>query len=165
MHSNVPSLLKLSLLHFQMVNIYSFSFLRFLNDGTYVQIAIAGTGYCTSATRAYNILADNVLKISITDGISLFFKILGILGIGVGMTVAAYFACQEIKYLAQTLTNPLIVTIASGLIAFVVAGIYLSLIDLSAQSIIQCYFVDHEHCNGYPRYARPQFKDIILIEG
>lgn len=155
---------KLSLLHFQMVLSPLFSFLRFLNDGTYVQIAVAGTGYCSSASRAFNIMADNVLKISITDGISLFFKILGILGIGVGVTVGAYFACQEIQYLAQLLTNPLVVTIAAGLIAFVVAGIYLSLIDLSAQSIIQCYFIDHEHCNGYPRYARAQFKDIILVD-
>jgi hypothetical protein len=148
-----------------MVKLPSISFLRFLNDGTYVQIAVGGTNYCSSASRAYNIVADNVLKVTITDGISLFFKILGILGIGVGVTVGAYFACQQIQYLAQLLTNPLIVTIASGLIAFVVAGIYLTLIDLSAQSIIQCYFIDHEACNGYPRYARQQFKDIMLEDG
>lgn len=148
-----------------MVILCLFSFLRFLNDGTYVQIAVKGTNYCSSASRAYNILADNVVKLSITDGISLFFKTLGILGIGVGITVAAYFACSEIKYLAETLTNPLIVTIIAGLIGFVVAGIYLSLIDLSAQSIIQCYLIDHEHCNGYPRYARAEFKDIMLLEG
>ena len=150
------------LLHLQMVKYVLCSFLRFLNDGTYVQIAIRGTGYCTSAHKAFNILADNALKLSITDGISLFFKILGILGIGVGVTVGAYFSCQEIKYLAQSLTNPLVVTIVAGLIAFVIAGIYLSLIDLSAQAIIQCYLIDHEYCNGYPRYARAQFKDIIL---
>lgn len=77
-----------------MVLSYLFSFLRFLNDGTYVQIAVKGTNYCSSAGRAYNILADNVVKLSITDGISLFFKILGILGIGVGITVAAYFSCS-----------------------------------------------------------------------
>lgn len=103
---------------------------------------MAATNYCASASRAYDILADNVTKISITSGISLFYKVLGILGIGVGVTVGAYFACQQIKYLAELLTTPLVVTIAAGLIAFVVAGIYLSLIDLSSQSIIQCYFID-----------------------
>lgn len=134
---------ELHLLPFQMVHLLLFSFLRFLNDGTYVQIAVEGTGYCGSTSKAYNILSDNATKIAITDGISIFFKFLGILGIGVGITVAAYFVCQKIEYLAKLLTNPLIVTIASGLIAFVVAGIYLSMIDLSAQSIIQCYFIDH----------------------
>lgn len=136
-------MLELHLLSVQMVHFLICSFLRFLNDGTYVQIAVEGTGYCGSTSKAYNILADNATKIAITDGISIFFKLLGILGIGVGITVAAYFICQEVEYLAKLLTNPLIVTIASGLIAFVVAGIYLSMIDLSAQSIIQCYFIDH----------------------
>lgn len=136
-------MLELHLLPLQMVHLLLYSFLRFLNDGTYVQIAVEGTGYCGSTSKAYNILADNATKIAITDGISIFFKLLGILGIGVGITVAAYFVCQKVEYLAKLLTNPLIVTIASGLIAFVVAGIYLSMIDLSAQSIIQCYFIDH----------------------
>jgi hypothetical protein len=87
------------------------------------------------------------------------------MGIGVGITVAAYFTCQEVKYIASSLTNPLVVTIASGLIAFVIAGIYLTLIDLSAQSTIQCYFIDNEHNNGVQKYSRPQFKEIILVEG
>jgi uncharacterized membrane protein YvlD (DUF360 family) len=73
----------------------------------------------------------------------MFFTMLGVMGIGIGVTVAAYFACEEIEYLAKTLTSPLIVTLTSGLIAFVVAGIYLSMIDLSAQSVLQCYFIDH----------------------
>lgn len=114
-----------------------------MNDGTYVQIAVNGSGYCSSTSKAYDILDENATKIAITDGISIFFKLLGILGIGVGITVAAYFVCQKVEYLAKLLTNPLVVTVASGLIAFVVAGIYLSMIDLSAQSIIQCYFIDH----------------------
>lgn len=93
----------------------------------------------------------------------MFFTTLGVLGIGIGVTVCAYFACQEIEYLAKTLSSPIIVTLTAGIIGFVVAGIYLSLIDLTAQSIIQCYFIDHEFCNGFPRYAQPQFKEIILI--
>jgi hypothetical protein len=54
--------------------------------------------------------------------------------------------------------------LTAGLIAFVVAGIYLSMIELSALSIVQCYFIDHEFCNGFPRYAKPQFKEIILVQ-
>jgi choline transporter-like protein 2/4/5 len=114
-----------------------------LNDGTYVQTAVTGKGYCRSTLKAYSIVADNLAKMSITDGISMFFTLLGVMGIGIGVTVGAYFACESIEYLAKLLTNPLIVTITAGLIGFVVAGVYLSLIDLSAQSIIQCYFIDH----------------------
>lgn len=131
------------LLHLLMVNVDLHSFLRLLNDGTYVQIAVTGKGYCRSALKSFSIIADNITKISITDGISMFFTMLGVMGIGVGITVAAYFVCEENSYLARTLTNPLVVTIVAGLIGFVVASIYLSMIDLSALSIIQCYFIDH----------------------
>lgn len=104
---------------------------------------MTGKSYCPSAFKAFNITADNITKISISDGISMFFTILGVLGIGVGVSIAAYFVCVEIQYFARLLTNPLIVTIVSGLIAFVISAIYLSMIDLSAQSILQCYFIDH----------------------
>lgn len=71
-----------------------YSFLRLLNDGTYVQIAVTGKGYCRSTFKAFSIISDNIAKISITDGISKFFTTLGVLGIGIGVTVAAFFACQ-----------------------------------------------------------------------
>jgi len=114
-----------------------------LADGVYVQIAVFGQGYCSSTMNAFNLISENTVKLAITDGISFFFTILGILGISVGVSVAAYFCCLEIDYFAKVLTNPLIVTIVSGLIAFVVASIYLSMIDISAQSVMQCYLIDH----------------------
>ncbi len=126
-----------------------------MNDGTYVQIAIAGTNYCSSTLDAYEIFADNVTKITITTSLCVFFKFLGIMGIGISITVAAYFTCQYVESLAKLLVNPLVVTIASGLIGFVIGGIYLSMIDLSAQSIIQCFLIDKKNGNnGNTKYAR-----------
>ena len=138
-----------------MVMIMLFSFLRFLNDATYVQIAVTGRSYCPSAVKAFSLITDHIAVISISDGISIFFTILGISGIGVGTSIAAYFACANIEYFAKLLTSPVIVTVISGLIAFVVSGIYLSMIDLSAQSILQCYFIDHEYNKGNTKYTRP----------
>lgn len=54
-------------------------------------MAVFGKGYCRSTLAAFSIIADNAGKISITDGISIFFTIIGILGISVGVSVAAYF--------------------------------------------------------------------------
>lgn len=79
-----------------MVISHLFSFLRILNDGTYVQIAVAGTNYCSSTLDAYEIFAENVTKITITGSLSIFFQFLGIMGIGISVSVGAYFACQYI---------------------------------------------------------------------
>lgn len=81
-----------------MVNLSLLSFLRFLNDGTYVQIAVTAQGYCSSTLRAFDLLSDNILKVGITDGISIFFTFLGVLGISVGIAAGAYFSILYIPY-------------------------------------------------------------------
>ena len=72
--------------------------MMFLSQGTYVQIAIAGKGYCTSTFKAFDIIANNAIKVSLTDGLSIFFTILGVLGITLGIAVAAYFAILYIPF-------------------------------------------------------------------
>jgi hypothetical protein len=76
------------------------SFLRYLNDGTYVQIAINGQGYCTSAYKAFDIVADNALKVTITAGISIFFTIMGIIAITAAIAIGSYFAVLKLNYFA-----------------------------------------------------------------
>ena len=133
--------------------VFIYSFLRFLNDGTYVQIAIGGQNYCSSTWRAFDLLADNILKVGITDGISIFFTFLGVLGISIGVAVSAYFSVLYIPHYQSLIASPLILTVVSGIIAFVISAIYLSMIDVSASSVLQCYLVDQETGNGRVRYA------------
>lgn len=141
-----------------------FSFLRFLNEGTYVQIAVTAQGYCRSTLRAYDLLAENILKIGITDGISIFFTFLGVLGISVGIGVAAYFSVLYLPYYRDRISNPFVITVISGILGFIVSAIYLSMIDISATSVLQCYLVDHETGNGKIRYANDRVREIMTVE-
>jgi hypothetical protein len=45
-----------------------------------------------------------------------------------------------------------------------VASVYLAMIDLSAQAMMQCYLIDHHHHNGTPRYASPAISESILAK-
>lgn len=85
-------------LYLPVVIVRLFSFLRFLSDGTYVQIAISARGYCYSTFRAFDLIADNVIKVSITDGLSVFFTIFGILGVTASVAVAAYFSVLRVPF-------------------------------------------------------------------
>lgn len=127
--------------------------MRFLSEGTYVQIAISAQGYCTSTFKAFDIIANNAIKVSLTDGLSIFFTVLGVLGITVGVAVGAYFSILYIPFYQERINNAFIVTLVSALIAFVVSAIYLSMIDGSASSVLQCYFMDHEVSGGKIRYG------------
>lgn len=135
-----------------------------MNDGTYVQVAINGEGYCSSAFKAFNIIADNALKVSITDGISIFFTIMGILAISVGVAVSAYFAVLKIHYFETRIASPLIITFVSGVIAFLVSAVYLSMIDVASSAVLQCYLVDHERGNGKIRYANERIREIMMYD-
>ena len=138
--------------------------MRYLNDGTYVQIAINGEGYCSSAVKAFNLIADNAIKVTITDGISIFFTVLGIIGISVGVGVGAYFAVLKMPYFNERISSPLIVTFVSGVIAFVVSAIYLSMIDVASSSVLQCYLVDNERGNGKIRYGNDRIREIMTYD-
>ena len=133
---------KLFILHIQGVIFMIFRFLRYLNDGTYVQIAIRGDGYCTSASRAYHLFIDNATKLSITEVISFLFALLGVLGISSLTVMCAYFATLYLPYYQDRIESPLIICFMSGVIAFLTSGVYLSMIDITATSVLQCYLFD-----------------------
>ena len=123
--------------------------------------AVFGTNYCSSAYKAFNLVTDNIVKVAITDGVSIFFTVLGVIGITAAVTVGAYFACIRIQALASLLTNPVIITIGSGFIAFVVGCLYLSMIDISAQAALQSYLIDHEANGGKAKYAKNRLREIL----
>ena len=140
------NLLKMSQLYlhcFHSVNISLFSFLRYLNDGIYVQMAIKGNGYCSSAYDAYDIISNNAIKVTLTAGISIFFTIMGIIAITAAIAISAYFVVLKLTYFSTRIESPLIITFVSGVIAFLVSAVYLSMIDISSVSVLQCYLVDH----------------------
>ena len=99
-------------------------------------------------------MSDHGLKLTITGAVSLLFTLLGILGIGVGVAVSAYFAVKEIDYLDSRISDPVVITVVAGLIGLAVAAIYLSLIDTCSESVMICYLLDYEHGNGKLTYTK-----------
>jgi hypothetical protein len=52
----------------------------------------------------------------------------------------------------------------SAVIGFLVSAVYLSMIDISANSVLQCYLVDHERGNGRIRYANERIREIMMYD-
>ena len=81
---------------------------------------------------------------SVTGAISFIFALLGIGSISVLIALAAYFATLYIPYYKERIETPLIISFLSGAIAFVVSAVYLSMIDVTSISVLQCYMIDEE---------------------
>ena len=125
-------------------------------------MAITGEGYCHSTGRAFELIMNNAIRVGITDGISIFFTLIGIIAVSVSVAVGAYFSVQDIPYYSQRVSSPFPITFISCLIAFIVAVLYLSMIDVSATSMLQCFLTDRERHNGKVQYASQQLRTIFL---
>lgn len=51
---------------------------------------------------------------------------------------------ERVEYFANLQTSPFVVTFVSGLIGMTFAGLYLSMIDLSATSVLQSVYIDNK---------------------
>lgn len=110
--------------------------MRFLNDGAYVQMAITGQGYCASVSRAFELIMNNAIRVGITDGISIFFTIIGILAVTASVAVGSYFAVTYIPYYQSRISSPFPVVFMSGMIGLTASTLYLAMIDISEH---QCF--------------------------
>jgi hypothetical protein len=97
-----------------------------------VQIAMRSTNYCISTFESFKLLSSNPIKITITGAISYMVSILGILFTMACVCTGAYFVQLNIPYFYQKLTDPIPVTVISGVIVAVVSGVYLSVLSDSA---------------------------------
>lgn len=73
-------------------------------------------------------------------------------GISAAVAVSTYFSVLEIPHYKERIESPLILTFVAGVIAFVISGIYLSMVDICSAGVLQCYLTDKD-LNGRVRYA------------
>ena len=79
-----------------------------------------------------------------TGAISFIFALLGIGSISILIAMSAYFATLYIPYYQERIETPLVISFLAGAIGFVVSGVYLSMIDVTSISVLQCYMIDEE---------------------
>lgn len=65
-------------------------FIKFLNDNAYIQVALTGKNFCSSAMAAFVLALKNSASFVITNGIGTLIQFLGKLGISVGNTLVGY---------------------------------------------------------------------------
>jgi choline transporter-like protein 2/4/5 len=66
-------------------------FLKFLNRNAYIITAIYGTGFITSARRAFKIIVSNPLRLLVIDKVCDFLIFLGKICITAGIGILAFF--------------------------------------------------------------------------
>ncbi|CAE7727210.1 slc44a4 [Symbiodinium sp. CCMP2592] len=114
--------------------------IKFLNKNAYIQIALNGTNFCTSARKAFELILRNIIRFGA-------LSMLGALIRGVGTTftctataITGYFVMQAF----YPEISPILNILTYVLLGFVTGRLFLNLNSLSCDTIMQCYIISEE---------------------
>ena len=132
-------------------------FLIYINTNAYVEIALTGKSFCSSARRAFGVLSLNALRVTAVNSVGDFLLFLSKVLI-VLITLWTGAKLTEDRHLELTYSwSPLIV---SGLSAYFVAHCFLSVYEMAIDALLICFCEDKRSNDGV---TRPYFMSRTLI--
>ncbi|CAF3124472.1 unnamed protein product [Rotaria sp. Silwood2] len=121
-------------------------FLKFLNRNAYIITAIYGTGFFTSARRAFHIIISNPLRLLVIDKVCDFLIFLGRLCITAGIGILAFFffthriaqAEEYVPELHYYLVPLLLIIIGT----YVITTCFFSVYSMAVDTLLICALED-----------------------
>merc|ERR1712232_1477779 len=118
--------------------------IKFLNKNAYIQIALMGTNFCTSAKNAFYLILRNFIRFGVVAMLGTVIKYLGMFAITVATVVLGYYI-----FVAMHPDSPPIIPMALYLfVGYVVAKLYITVFQLAVDTILQCFIIVEESGNG-----------------
>lgn len=134
-------------------------FIRFMNKNAFIQTAIFGTSFCTSAREAFFLIARNPGKVAALSYVSEAVSIIGKLFITAATGVASYFAMDH--FLGDQLTSLAGPCVLIVIIAYNVADSFMDIFDMGVSTILQCFVADDEMFSEEESFAEGTLKTYI----
>ena len=129
--------------------------MKFLNKNAYIQTAIYGTGFCTSAKNAFWMIARNIMRVMAVNMVGDFILGIGRLFIPTVTTLVAYLAIAYQTGSSNGLVLPLAFT---WLLAYFIGCMYSEIFGMSIETILNCYVADEEMFPPELRFAEGSLK-------
>ena len=145
-------------------------FLKFLNRNAYIITAIYGTGFFTSARRAFHLIVSNPVRLMVIDKVCDFLIFLGKLCVTGGISILAYFffthrIARAEKYVPELhyYFVPLLLIVIG---TYIVATCFFSVYSMAVDTLFICAIQDRqlqknntEHHLVMPKGLRKVFQE------
>lgn len=137
--------------------------MRFINKNAYIQTAIFGSSFCTSAKEAFFLILRNaarVAAISYVSGGVVFVGKVFITTLTTGLSYLAIDAYDDgsVRDQLYSIIGPLFFIAA---IAWFIAGMFMSVYDMGIATILQCFVADEEMFSADQRYAEGSLRTWV----
>jgi len=130
--------------------------LKFLNKNAYIQVALMGKGFCTSAKAAFFLIFRNMARFGAVAMLGSIISVIGIIFITVGTSVAGYFL---LKALHPEVT-PILPMVAYAVVSYLVAKLYMNVFGMSVDTMLQC-FIATEEMGGDSGFVPPLLQGLL----
>lgn len=134
-------------------------FMKFINKNAYIQTAIFGTSFCTSAREGFFLILRNALRVSSIGYVSTLVVFIGKFFISIITTGLVYMVMEnDIGETVHSLFGPVIFVF---IISYIVADVFMGLFDMSTSTILQCFIADEEMFSGEQSYADGKMRTFL----
>jgi len=114
--------------------------LKFITKNAFIQIALVGTNFCTSAKKAFNLILRNFLRFGIFTMLGGVINILGITLIVASTLFLGYYILMAM----HSDITPVVPMTLFLMTSYVVAKLFMMVFHLAADSMMQCFIITEE---------------------
>ncbi|CAE7514487.1 slc44a4 [Symbiodinium microadriaticum] len=114
--------------------------IKFLNKNAYIQIALKGTNFCTSARKAFELILRNIIRFGALSMLGALIRGVGTAFTCTATAITGYFVMQAF----YPEISPILNILTYVLLGFVTGRLFLNLNSLSCDTIMQCYIISEE---------------------
>jgi len=130
---------------------------EFINKHAYIQIALEGENFCTSALNGFAIIVRNLGRWTTLTIIGGFFNFLGLLFVGTGTGMIGYVIITNITLWSAKLTSPILPTIIFCIIGILIGSFFMQVFSTSSDAMLHCFILDEELSeNGQATHDPPE---------
>ena len=126
-------------------------FMEYVNKHAFIQIALKGDSFCTSAFEGFGLIIRNLGRFSVLALVSGIFSLVGTLFITVASCIIGYFLITNVDTFSDELNSCVLPVVAFGLIGFVMGRVTMTIFSVSGDALIHSFLLDEELNKGQPK--------------
>nr|XP_054759375.1 choline transporter-like protein 4 [Lytechinus pictus] len=140
--------------------------LRFISKNAYIEIAISGRNFCSSAAGAFNLLMRNIVRATVLNGVTSFMIFLTKSSIVIGISVGTFyfFQLEVTKGVAPDVYYIWVPITAIALVSFFITTVFFGVYDMAVDTLFLCFLEDLERNDGSeekPYYMSKGLRDLV----
>jgi hypothetical protein len=130
-------------------------FVKFIDKHAYIQIALTGESFCEAAKNAFSMIVENSARFAALGALGDIFSVLGKIFITFFTTYVGFLIVTHVEHYKEKLQSPIAPTCVFALISYTVAGVFMSVFEMTCDTIIQAFLID-EHLHKGPAVFAPE---------